>query len=44
MSVELRLLVWSAALALVQMVIAVGAAITQSGSCGSSAIAQIFRV
>ena len=31
MSVELRLLVWSAALALVQMVIAVGAAITQVG-------------
>ena len=31
MSVELRLLIWSAALALVQMLIAVGAAITQVG-------------
>jgi uncharacterized MAPEG superfamily protein len=31
MRVELRLLVWSAALAIVQMVIAVGAAITQVG-------------
>lgn len=31
MSVELRLLVWSAALALAQMLIAVGAAITQVG-------------
>jgi hypothetical protein len=31
MSVELKLLVWSAALALIQMVIAVGAAILQVG-------------
>jgi uncharacterized MAPEG superfamily protein len=31
MSIELRLLIWSAALAVVQMVIAVGAAITQVG-------------